>query len=378
MKRLILWASALLLLAACSQEPVARISATLEGAGDSTIVLTKLNYNRMVPVDTIRADRDGHFNYRVKLKGNAPYIYYLYQGGNPVASVVLLPSDQVTVTVPADGPYTVEGSEESLLLRDVNAAFSAASGQLNTLAASLTDDSTEAEVQEVNRAMSKLFVDYKRQAIKHVVSHPKSITSALVLFQRFGESLPVFGQQSDIVIYKTVLDSLSQVYPKTEYLTALRDAVDTRRNDMELASRFGDVPVISFPDLTLPDVDGKDRTLSDLEGKVIILSFWSVAQDEHKVFNVDLAEIYAKYHDRGLEVYQVSLDIDKPSWASVVRNQRLPWISVNDGLGTQSPAVIAYNIDHVPSLFVIDRTGDFAGRDVFDEEALDQLVRKLL
>ena len=233
-------------------------------------------------------------------------------------------------------------------------------------------------MQEVNRAMSKLFVDYKRQAIKHVVSHPKSITSALVLFQRFGESLPVFGQQSDVVIYKTVLDSLSQVYPKTEYLTALRDAVDTRRNDMELASRFGDVPVISFPDLTLPDVDGKDRTLSDLEGNVIILSFWSVAQDEHKVFNVDLAEIYAKYHDRGLEVYQVSLDIDKPSWASVVRNQRLPWISVNDGLGTQSPAVIAYNIDHVPSLFVIDRTGDFAGRDVFDEEALDQLVRKLL
>ena len=127
MKRLILWASALLLFAACGQQPVARISATLEGAGDSTVVLSKLNYNRLMPVDTIRTDRDGHFNYKVRLKGNAPYLYYLYLGGKPVASMVLLPSDQVTVTVPAVGPYTVEGSEESLLMRDVNAAFSTAS-----------------------------------------------------------------------------------------------------------------------------------------------------------------------------------------------------------------------------------------------------------
>lgn len=378
MKRLILWASALLLFAACGQQPVARISATLEGAGDSTVVLSKLNYNRLIPVDTIRTDRDGHFNYKVRLKGNAPYLYYLYLGGKPVASMVLLPSDQVTVTVPAAGPYTIEGSEESLLMRDVNAAFSTASEQMNALAASLNDDSTEAEVKEVNRAMSKLYVDYKRQAIKHVVTHPKSITSALVLFQRFTDNLPVFGQESDVVIFKTVLDSLSQVYPKTEYLTALRDAVDTRQNDLELSNRFGDVSVISFPDLTMPDVEGQNQTLSELEGKVIILSFWSVGQDEHKVFNADLAEIYAKYHAKGLEIYQVSLDIDKPSWAAVVKGQNLPWISVNDGLGTQSPAVIAYNVDHVPTMFVIDRTGDFAGRDVFDETALDQLVRKLL
>ena len=372
MKRLILWASALLLIAACGQQPVARISATLEGAGDSTVVLSKLNYNRLVPVDTIRTDRDGHFYYKVRLKGNAPYLYYLYMGGKPVASMVLLPSDQVTV------PYTIEGSDESLLMRDVNAAFSTASEKMNALASSLNDDSTEAEVKEVNRAMSRLYVDYKRQAIKHVVSHPKSITSALVLFQRFTDNLPVFGQESDVVIFKTVLDSLSQVYPKTEYLTALRDAVDSRQNDLELSNRFGDVPVISFPDLTMPDVEGQNRTLSDLEGKVIILSFWSVGQDEHKVFNADLAEIYAKYHAKGLEIYQVSLDIDKPSWAAVVKSQNLPWISVNDGLGTQSPAVIAYNVDHVPTMFVIDRTGDFAGRDVFDETALDQLVRKLL
>ena len=96
------------------------------------------------------------------------------------------------------------------------------------------------------------------------------------------------------------------------------------------------------------------------------------------MFNVELAELYRKYHDRGLEVYQVSLDIDKPSWAATVKNQAMPWISVNDGLGLDSPAVIAYNIDHVPSMFVIDREGGIAATDLFDQDALDQLIRKLL
>lgn len=378
MKKWILWVSTLLLFAACQSNPVARISATVEGAGDKPVVLQKFNYNRLVLVDTIRTDHDGHFNYKVKLTGNAPYIYYLYLEEKPVASLVLLPSDQVTLTVPTEGPFTVEGSEESVLYQQANDAFAAASGQMTALAASVTEDSSPEEVQAANRAMSKLYVDYKRQAIKYIVEHPYSITSAITLFRRFNENLPVFAQESDVVLFKAVQDSLLQVYPKTEYLKAIRDELDARGRDLDLSARLEDAKVISFPELSMPDVEGRNRNLSDLEGQVILLSFWSVGQDEHKLFNVDLADIYAKYHARGLEVYQVSLDIDKPSWAAVVKSQNLPWISVNDGYGTQSPAVISYNVDHIPSLFVIDRSGDIVARDIFEKADLEKQVVKLL
>ena len=378
MKKWIFWVSTLLLFAACQSNPVARISATVEGAGDKPVVLQKFNYNRLVLVDTIRTDHDGHFNYKVKLTGNAPYIYYLYLEEKPVASLVLLPSDRVTLTVPAEGPFTVEGSEESVLYQQANDAFAAASGQMTALAASVTEDSSPEEVQAANRAMSKLYVDYKRQAIKYIVEHPYSITSAITLFRRFNENLPVFAQESDVVLFKAVQDSLLQVYPKTEYLKAIRDELDARGRDLDLSARLEDAKVISFPELSMPDVEGRNRNLSDLEGQVILLSFWSVGQDEHKLFNVDLADIYAKYHARGLEVYQVSLDIDKPSWAAVVKSQNLPWISVNDGYGTQSPAVISYNVDHIPSLFVIDRSGDIVARDIFEKADLEKQVVKLL
>ena len=378
MKRLTIWICAIALLAACQSTPVARISATVESAPDSVVVLQKFNYNRLQVVDTIKTDPVGHFDYKVSLTGNAPYFYYLYLGGNPVASMILLPSDQVTITVPAGGAFTIEGSEESTLYKEVNEAFAEASEQMNALAATLTEESTPAEVAAVNSELSRMYVDYKREAIKHVVTHPKSITSAIVLFQRFSDNLPVFGQETDAILFKNVQDSLALVYPKSEYLTALRDEVDARAKTLELSTRFGEATVISFPEVALPDVDGVVRSLSEQEGKVIILSFWSVGQTEHKMFNVDLKDLYAKYHDRGLEVYQVSLDVDKPTWASTVRSQELPWISVNDGYGIQSPAVSSYNIDHIPTMFVIDREGNMAGTDVFDKDALDRLVRRLL
>jgi peroxiredoxin len=378
MKRVMIWLAAFSLLAACDKTPVAQVSATFENAKDSTVVLQKLNYNRLVPVDTIKTDAAGRIHRKIKLTGNDPYFYYFYLGGNPVASLILRPSDKVTLTVPASGPFVVEGSEESTLFQQVNNDFAAAAADLSALSSSVDEQSSEAEIKAANSRISKRYIDYKREAIKHVITHPRSITSAVVLFQKFSDDLPVFGQESDAVIFQSTLDSLSKVYPKSEYVLALRDEVDARRKSLELSNRLGEAYEIGFPDLVLPDVDGNTRMLSDLNGKVILVSFWSVGQTEHKMLNVDLMDLYRKYHDQGLEIYQVSLDIDKPSWAATVRSQGLPWISVNDGYGVESPSVAAYNIVKIPTLYVIDRKGDIVASDVFEKDALESVIRKNL
>lgn len=378
MKRLIPLLCVVALLASCNGNPVARMGVTVENAPDSAVVLQKLNYNRLVAVDTVKTDASGHFNYKVKLTGSAPYIYYLYMGGRPVASLVLLPNDQVNVVIPAAGDFVVEGSEESALFQQVNKHFAETVDAMNDVTSSVDENSTEAEVKAANAALSRLYIDYKREAIKYVIGHPRSITSAVVLFQRFNENLPVFGEDTDAILFKTVQDSLTLVYPKSEFVAALRDEVSARGRALDLASRFGEVGEASFPELVMPDIDGVMRKLSDLEGKVIVLSFWSVAQDEHKMFNVDLADLYAKYHDKGLEVYQVSLDVDKPTWAATVRNQGLPWISVNDGYGIESSAVTAFNVLRIPMMYVFDKQGELVGSDVFEKAALEQLIRKSL
>ena len=376
MKRLLLFAAVIAIAVSCNNTPTARINAKVSGAADTTVVLQKLNFNRLAVIDTIKTDSEGAFSYKVKLTGSEPYFYYIYFGETPIASMVLLPSDEVNIEAATNGRFTIEGSKESSLLQQTNDAFAEAALKMKKVLDGTSED--EASIKNSNAELSRIYVDYKRAATRFVIENPFSIASAVTLFQKFNDGLPVFGDDTDGIIFQRTLDSLETVYPKAELLLAMRDAISVRRNALEMSDRFQNVETVSFPDLDMPDVNGQKQKLSSFEGKVIILSFWSVGQTEHKMFNNELLDLYGKYHDQGLEVYQVSLDIDKPSWAASVKNQNLPWVNVNDGLGTQSPSVVTYNIGHIPAMYVIGRNGDILGSDIYDSAALETIVKKAL
>jgi peroxiredoxin len=107
--------------------------------------------------------------------------------------------------------------------------------------------------------------------------------------------------------------------------------------------------------------------------------FWTVADPNQKMFNNDLMEIYNKYKSAGLEIYQVSIDTDKTAWATAVKEQNLPWISVCDGKGAASIAVATYNVTAIPSMFVFNRKGDIvASNDLFSKSKVEEAVKKAL
>lgn len=377
MKKLMIFALAAVLISSCSNGPQAVISAVIDGAADSSVVLRKLNYNKFAVVDTIKTDASGAFKYKVALTGNEPYFYYIFSGDKQIAALVLKDGDKVSLKASTAGSYSVEGSEESALFLELNNMFGKASGAISDLAKeglSAKEQSDEAALKEINRKLSRTYVEYRREATRFIMEHPFSITSAVALFQKFNENLAVFDEPSDVVIFKRVCDSLAVVYPKSEYVSSLNDEISRRASVASINNKLLELQSVSFPDIAMPDIDGKTKSLSELKGKVIVLSFWSTAQDEHKMFNKELEKLYEKYHAKGFEIYQVSLDIDKPSWAATIKSQNLPWISVNDGQGIDSPSVLTYNISKVPSMFVISKAGDIVDRDVFDTDKLEQLI----
>lgn len=361
MKRAALVAAAVLLISACGKAPVAYISGNIDNLGDSSFVLQKFSLSRLQPVDTVTVDGNGVFSCKVKLAGSDPSFYYLCSGDRSFATVVLLPGDKVSINV-KDGDFTVEGSEESAALKEINDEFAKA----------------RQEMISNPKEAGKTFVQYKRYAIKRMVTHPRSITSAAIPFQKFNEALPVFTEPTDVIIFKQLYDAIKTVYPTSEYVVALADEIASRQKALELSSKLSGVPVSGFPDLNMPDINGKMQSLSSLTGNVIILSFWSASQADQKMFNITLSDLYSKYHDNGLEIYQVGLDVDKPSWASAVKSQGIRWTSVNDGYGNQSPSISSYNIGTIPALFIINRSGELVARDVFDASALESAIKKLL
>jgi len=107
------------------------------------------------------------------------------------------------------------------------------------------------------------------------------------------------------------------------------------------------------------------------------LSFWSVSDANQRMLNQDFLQIYDKYSNKGLEIFQVSVDTDKTAWARAVDEQMLPWISVCDGLGSGSAAVTTYNVTKIPALFVIDKSGTIVAKNVFNSE-LDKLLSRIV
>ncbi|MEG1611772.1 MAG: AhpC/TSA family protein, partial [Alistipes sp.] len=78
------------------------------------------------------------------------------------------------------------------------------------------------------------------------------------------------------------------------------------------------------------------------------------------------------------EVYQVAVDTSKPLWITAVQEQQLPWVSVSDLRGQDSPVMGLFNIQKLPANFLIDKTGVIVARNIYGttlEQKLDELTR---
>ena len=116
-------------------------------------------------------------------------------------------------------------------------------------------------------------------------------------------------------------------------------------------------PKILFIDIELNDAKGISHKLSSLTGKPVIIDFSVFESSSNIAYTFELRDIYNKYSPQGLQIYQISLDRNKMLWQKSVAN--LPWICVRDESGKTATV---YNVQSVPTLFLIDRQGNIMGR----------------
>lgn len=62
------------------------------------------------------------------------------------------------------------------------------------------------------------------------------------------------------------------------------------------------------PDFTLRDVDGRDVSLSDFTGRVVVLDFWATWCVPCEAAMPHLQTMYEKYESQGLTIIAVSMD----------------------------------------------------------------------
>ena len=350
----------------------AAIDGTLMTSPSSEVVIGMLDVNRMVILDTLMTDEAGKFSYELEVSKGDPEFVYVYREGSKVASLLLDAGDAVSFTVDADGVISVEGSEESEKLMQVEKE----QAEMNAMFAELSaeyESASKARADEIVEMMTKEYRDYNRNSVKYVMENSHSLTVVPVLYRKLGE-LPLFTMTTDAVLFSSIADSLAVTYPDSRYAKALKNEADARFAELELASRMKDAEVVGYLDVELPGLDGKIKKLSDLDSKVVLLYFWTSTNAGQNIFNTEfLKKIYNDYHHKGFDIYQVSLDTDKVMWATTVMSQGLPWTNVCDIRGAASPYVTLYNLQVIPSAFVISG-GELVDGSIVDEKSFRKLL----
>lgn len=368
---------AVALAAAVSCGSNARIDGTLADAPSSEVIVKLLNINQYEVLDTVKTDASGKYSYKVEVEKGQPEFIYVFYKDMKVASLLLEAGDQVSVESDTLGNFSVEGSEESLKLAQVEKDYADALIRLSDLSSQVLAASGD-EATALRRQVGQEYVAYYRDRVKYIMENSRSLTVVPVMFQNFGADLPVFGQATDAIHFMNISDSLEMVYPDSRYVKALRAEAKKRQNYMELESRLNSAEAVGYPDIELPDVNAKKIRLSEVDSKVVMIFFWSAEDATQKMFNLDfLKRIYEDYHDKGFEIYQVALDVDKALWARVVKEQKLPWINVCDSRGAASPYVLTYNIGSVPAAYVIC-DGELVEGSMADEKSFRKTLDKLL
>lgn len=375
---------AALTFASCNNKKF-HINGNITEAKDSMLYLENISLDGPVAIDSVKLGEDGSFVFEENAKDSVcPDFYRLRIAGQTINLSI---DSTETISVKAAYPsmsyqYTVDGSDNCNTIKELSLKQMNLQNLINDIAKNPNIGVDSADVI-IDRAIHAYKQDIKSN---YIFKAPMKASSYYALFQtlQVGRTNTLIfnprNNKEDVKVFAAVATSWDTYYPNAErgknlHNIAIQGMKDIRIIESQMAAQQIDaskVQVNGVIELSLQDNKGITRRLTDLKGKVVLLDFHLFAGEQSTKRIMMLREIYNKYHAAGLEIYQVSVDPDEHFWKT--STAALPWISVRDEKGQ---SVAKYNIQSIPTFFLIDRSNTLRARDVQIKD-LDTAIKELL
>lgn len=368
MKKLFLMALAAVALGACDSEPKFKVEGEVSDAEGKMLYLEASALEGIVPLDSVKLKGDGTFAFR-QVRPMSPEFYRL-RVDDKVINFSVDSTETVRVKAPyADfaTAYTVEGSPSSLKIKELTLRQTKLQANVNSLLQSMQANKIGADAFE--DSLASLLKSYKDEVkIGYIFAAPNTASAYFALFQKLNNYLifDPLNSKEDIKCFAAVATSLNSLYPEADrsknlYNIVIKGMKNTRAPQQKVLDIPQDkISETGIIDINLRDLKGDVRKLSDLKGKAVILDFTVYQSAVSATHNYMLRDLYNKYAAQGLEIYQVSLDADEHYWKTTADN--LPWVCVRDANGIYSSMALAYGVDKIPSLFLVNRNNELSAR----------------
>ena len=365
---------------ACNNSSDFIVKGVVAGADGQLMYLENVGISNVVTLDSIKLAPGGKFKFTEK-RPEYPDFYRLRLNNQLINFAV---DSTETISFVADAgtfatSYSVEVSENSKAIK----AITLAQLDANQAISRLRKEYEDKMISDTTYRMKVLAAAdaYKEVARKYIYSAPMSTAAYFALFQQI-DGLLFFDlyDRKDVKAYGAVATSYNHTYPespRSKHLYNLTlQSMKVLRAQRPVDYSNVETKEISFLDIELPDVRGEVVKLSTVApGKVVLINFTAYQTEWSPALNMALGELYTKYHDQELEIYQVSLDSDFHFWRNGASN--LPWVTVHDPQSVYSQVAGLYNVKQLPALFILDRKGNLVKR-VEDVKKLEADVKAVL
>lgn len=383
MKKITLVALVALALGSCNNGPRFNVNGEVADADGKMLYLEASGLEGIIPLDSVKLSSKGSFSFK-QARPESPEFYRLR-----IEDKVINFSVDSTETIAINAPYTefatayiVEGSENSRKIKELSLKQARLQQDVNELLNAARANKIRNDVFE--DSLSALVNDYKNDVkINYIFAEPNTAAAYFALFQKLNDYLifDPLNNKDDIKCFAAVATSLNNTYPhavrsKNLYNIVIKGMKNTRtpvKKTIEIPKEK--IVETGLIDISLRDLKGNIRKLTDLKGKVVLLDFSVYQTQTGAPHNLMLRDLYNKYASQGFEIYQVSLDADEHFWKTSADN--LPWICVRDGNGVYSTNAAVYNVRQLPAYFLINRKNELSGRGE-DIKDLDSAIKELL
>jgi len=364
--KIILGALALMTAASCTEKKF-HVEGSITEAKDSVLYFENIGLEGIEKLDSTKLGESGAFSFSGEAKG-APEFYRLRIDDQIISLAV---DSTETITVKASYPtmvseYEIEGNDNNKTIKELVLKQM----DLTKRAMAVQQDETM-DIDATNDSILNMIASYKEYLKKnYIFKEPHKASSYFALFQTLGNML-IFNPKSntdDIKAFAAVATSWDTFYPgslrgENLHNIAIEGLKNTRvaRGNSGKTIEADKVEVSGIIDVPLTDNHGKERSMKELKDKVILLDFHVFASSGSTERIMALRDLYNKYHAQGLEIYQVSLDSDEHFWKT--QTAALPWICVRDADGANSRFLTLYNVQSIPTFFLIKRGNELYKRD---------------
>ena len=341
------------LLSSCMGEKF-HVEGNVKNAKDSVLYFEHNGLEGFTVVDSVKLDETGTFAFSGD-GTKCPDFYRLRIAGQIINVAI---DSTETVSVEASYPmmasnYKVTGSAENEKIRELALSQMALQSRCQALASdnSLSPDSTATAIEQAIDAYKVFqYIVVNNQA--RMVFNPSQNRDDVKVFAAVATSWDTYypGSERGLNLHNIALEGMKN-----------KRIIDGQRQGLVVdQSKVIDSGVI---DINLRNNKGQMVSLTSMKGKVVMLDFHLFnTGDESTKRIMMLRELYNKYHARGFEIYQVSVDENEHFWKMQTAN--LPWVSVFDPDGEESQYLVKYNVQELPTFFLIDRNNQLQKRDV--------------